>query len=71
MWASAAHSAIEMQNAALAARIEVAAHSVANLARRLGQIDTAVEEAAKRGGTSAALSAMAEQRKAATLLLSH
>jgi hypothetical protein len=60
----AAQSAIETQDAALAARIEVAAHSVADLDRRLGQIDTAIEEAAKRGRTNAALSAIAEQRKA-------
>jgi hypothetical protein len=37
----AVHSAIEMQDAALASRIEVAAHTVADLDRRLGQIDTA------------------------------
>ncbi len=60
----AARSAIETQDAALAARIEVAAHTIADLDRRLGQIDTAVEEAAKRGHTNAALSAIAEQRKA-------
>ena len=58
-----AQSAIETQDAALVARIEVAAHSVADLDRRLGQIDTAIEEAAKRGRTNAALSAIAEQRK--------
>ena len=34
-------SAIETQDAALAARIEVQAHMVADLDRRLGQIDTA------------------------------
>src|SRR5262249_1899931 len=60
----AAQSAIETQDAALAGRIEVAAHSVADLDRRLGQIDTAIEEAAKRGRTNAALSAIVEQRKA-------
>ena len=60
----AAQSAIETQDAALAARIEVAAHGVADLDRRLDQIDTAIEEAAKRGRTNAALSAIAEQRKA-------
>jgi hypothetical protein len=60
----AAQSAIETQGAAFAARIEVAAHSVADLDRRLGQIDLAIEEAAKRGRTNAALSAIAEQRKA-------
>ncbi len=60
----AAQWALETQDAALAARIEVAAHSVADLDRRLGQIDTAIEEATKRGRTNAALSAIAEQRKA-------
>jgi hypothetical protein len=50
----AAQSAIETQDAALAARIEVVAHSVADLDRRLGQIDTVIEEAAKRGRTNAA-----------------
>jgi hypothetical protein len=59
-----ATSAIETQDAALAARIDVAAHIVADLDRRLGQIDGAVEEAARRGRTNAALSAIAEQRKA-------
>jgi len=57
------HSAIEMQDAALASRIEVAAHTVADLDRRLGQIDTAIEEAAKRGKTNTALSAMEAQRR--------
>ncbi len=60
----AATSAIETQDAALAARIEVAVHAVADLDRRLGQIDTAIEEAAKRGRTNAALAAMEGQRKA-------
>ncbi len=41
--------AIETQEAALAARIEVAAHNVADLDHRLNQVDTAIEEAAKRG----------------------
>ncbi len=59
----AVHSAIEMQDAALASRIEVAAHTVADLDRRLGQIDTAIEEAAKRGKTNTALSAMEAQRR--------
>jgi hypothetical protein len=60
----AATSAIETQDAALAARIEVAAHTVSDLDRRLGQIDVAIEEAAKRGRTNAALSAIDGQRKA-------
>ncbi len=42
----------------------MAAHTVADLDRRLGQIDTAIEEAAKRGRTSAASSAMEGQRRA-------
>ncbi len=41
-----------------------AAHTVADLDRRLGQIDTAIEEAAKRGRTNTALSAMEAQRRA-------
>jgi hypothetical protein len=40
--------ATETQDAALAARIEIAAHNVADLDRRLNQVDTAIEEAAKR-----------------------
>jgi hypothetical protein len=60
----AATAAVETQDAALAARIEVAAHTVADLDRRLGQIDVAVEEAAKRGKTNTALAAMEGQRRA-------
>jgi hypothetical protein len=60
----AAAARIETQDAALAARIEVAAHTVADLDRRLGQIDMAIEEAAKRGRTNAALSAIEGQRRA-------
>jgi hypothetical protein len=59
-----ARSAIDTQDAALAARIKLATHTVADLDRRLGQIDTAIEEAAKRGKTNTALSAMEAQRKA-------
>jgi hypothetical protein len=60
----AATSAIETQDATLAARIEVQAHSVADLDRRLGQIDSAIEEAARRGRTTTALTAIEGQRKA-------
>src|SRR5258705_5221558 len=60
----AATSAIETEDAALAAKIDVQAHKVADLDRRLGQIDSTIEEAAKRGRTNAALSAMDGQRKA-------
>src|SRR5262249_22967702 len=45
-------AAIETQDATLAARIEAAAHAVDDLDRRLGQIDTAIETAAKRGNAS-------------------
>ena len=61
---SAAVAGLETQDATLAARIEVAAHNVADLDRRLGQIDSAIEEAAKRGKTNTALSAMEGQRRA-------
>src|SRR5712675_443336 len=64
----AAQSAIETQDAALAARIEVAAHSVADLDRRLAQIDTTIETAATRGKTATALSAIDGQRKARAAL---
>jgi hypothetical protein len=55
---------LETRDAALAARIDVAAHNVADLDRRLGQIDVAIEEAARRGRTNVALSAMEGQKKA-------
>ncbi len=64
----AAVAGLETRDGALAARIEVAAHTVADLDRRLGQIDTAIEEAAKRGKTNAALSAIEAQRKARAAL---
>jgi hypothetical protein len=65
----AAQSAIETQDAALAARIDVQAHTVADLDRRLGQIDFAIEEAAKRGRTTTALTAIAAQRKSREALV--
>jgi hypothetical protein len=64
----AAQSIIETQDAALAARIEVAAHAATDLDRRLGQIDTAIETAATRGKTNTALSAIEGQRKARAAL---
>jgi hypothetical protein len=60
----AAQSAIEAQDAALAARAELAAQTVADLDRRQSQIDSAIEEAAKRGRTNTALSAIEGQKKA-------
>jgi hypothetical protein len=58
-----AGAAVETQDASLAARIEVQAHTVADLDRRLNQVDTAIEEAAKRGRTNTALSAIEGQRR--------
>jgi hypothetical protein len=63
-----ATSAIEMQDAALAVRVEVAAHAVADLDRRLGQIDSTIEEAAKRSRTTTALTAIEALRKTRSLL---
>jgi hypothetical protein len=54
---------LEERTADLEARIDVQAHKVADLDRRLGQIDTAIEESAKRGRTKSALSAIESQRK--------
>ena len=54
---------METQEAALAARIDVQAHAVADLDRRLGQIDSTIDEAAKRSRTVTALSAIEGQRK--------
>ncbi len=65
-----AAAVLETKDAALAARIEVAAHTVADLDRHVGQIDAAVEEAAKRGKTNTALSAMEGQRRARARLAS-
>jgi len=56
--------AVEAQASTLAPRIEVRAHVVADLDRRLGQIDPTIEEAAKRGRTDAVCSAIDGQRKA-------
>jgi hypothetical protein len=59
-----AQLAVETQDASLVAKIDVQAHAVADLDRRLGQIDSAIEDAAKRGRTATALSAIEAQRKA-------
>src|SRR5215468_2593162 len=52
------------------AKIEVTTHNVADLDRRLGQIDTAIGEATRRGKTKSALSAMEGQRKGRAGLVS-
>jgi hypothetical protein len=60
--------ALKMQDAALAARVGVAAHTVADLDRRLGRIDLTIEEAAKRDRTTTALTAIATARKTREVL---
>jgi hypothetical protein len=60
----ATQSAIEAQNGAIAAKIDVQAHNVSDLDRRLGQIDRTIEEATRRGKTNVALSAIEGQRRA-------
>jgi hypothetical protein len=62
-------SELESKDAALAAKIEAAAHNVADLDRRINQVDLAIEDAAKRGRTNAALSAMEGQRKTRAALV--
>jgi uncharacterized coiled-coil protein SlyX len=60
----AATSRLEEQTADLEAKISVQAHTVADLDRRLAQIDTAVEKATERGRTTAAMKLADDQRKA-------
>ena len=59
----AATAAVEIQEAELASRIEVAQHAVADLDGRVAQIDAAIAEATRRGRTNAALAAMEGQRR--------
>jgi hypothetical protein len=58
-----ATSAVETEAAALAAKTEVQAQTVADLDRRVAQIDGVIAEMVKRGRTSGALDAIATQRK--------
>jgi hypothetical protein len=58
-----ATSTVETEASALAARTEVQSQTVADLDRRLGQIDAAISEMVKRGRTSGALEAIGAQRK--------
>src|SRR5882672_7040356 len=60
----AATSRIEEQTADLEAKISVQAHTVADLDRRLAQIDAAVEKATEKGRTTAAMKLADDQRKA-------
>jgi ribosomal protein L32 len=59
----AVQPAIETQDATPAARIEVQTQVVAGFDRRLGQVDSTIGEAAKRGPINAVLSAVDGQRK--------
>ena len=59
----AAQAHLETQTAGLDTRIEVAAHTVADLDGRVAQIDSAIAEATRRGRTNAALAAMEGQRR--------
>jgi hypothetical protein len=60
----AARASIETQTANIDARIEVAAHAVADLDTRVSQIDSAVAAATRRGRTAGAMSIMEGQRRA-------
>jgi hypothetical protein len=62
-------SAIETQDAALAAKLESQIHIVADIDRRLGQIDSAIDEATRRGRTKIAMATMEGQRKARVALV--
>jgi len=65
-----ATSTVETEASALAARTEVQSQTVADLDRRLGQIDAAIAEMVKRGRTTGALEAIGAQRKAREALVS-
>jgi hypothetical protein len=65
-----ATSAVETEASVLAAKTEVQTQTVADLDRRLGQIDSAIAEMVKRGRTSGALEAIGAQRKLREALVS-
>jgi len=58
-----ATSTVETEASTLAAKIEVQTQTVADLDRRVGQIDAAIAEMVKRGRTAGALEAIGAQRK--------
>ena len=66
----AATSAVETEAAALAAKTEVQTQTVADLDRRVGQIDSVIAEMVKRGRTAGALEAIGAQRKLREALVS-
>jgi len=66
----AATSAVETEASALAAKTEVQTQTVADLDRRVGQIDAAIAEMVKRGRAAGALEAIGAQRKLREALVS-
>jgi hypothetical protein len=64
----AAISHLEAEASSFEAKIELAVHTVADLDRRLNQVDVAIEEAARRGKTTTALTAIEAQRKSRAAL---
>jgi hypothetical protein len=66
---NAATAALEEKTADLDGKISVQAHSVADLDRRVSQIDSAIEVAVGRGKTNTALSTMEAQRRCRTALV--
>jgi hypothetical protein len=64
----AAAAALDMKDADVASRIEVATSKLSDLDRQIAQIDAAVAEATKRAKASTAVSVMEGQRKARAAL---
>jgi hypothetical protein len=60
---AAAVAATEQEASTVGARIEAQAHAVSDIDRRVAQIDMAIEEAAKRGRTKAAMALADEQHR--------
>jgi hypothetical protein len=67
---TAAASAVQVQDADVAARIEMAASKVADLDRQIAAIDSAVAAATQRGNSKTGLSALEGQRRARSALAS-
>ncbi len=60
---ASAEQTVETETATLAAKTEVQAQTVADIDRRIAQIDAAIAEMTKRGRATGALDAIAAQRK--------
>jgi hypothetical protein len=65
-----ATSAVETEASAIAAKTDVQTQTVADLDRRIGQIDAAISEMVRRGRTTGALEAIGAQRKLREALVS-